>query len=155
MIVLSNLRQIVTVVKAAFFQLRLLATVKPYLPPNDLEKVVHAFITFKLDYCNSLYVGLDQSSIRRLQIVQNAAARLLTGKRKFDHVTPVLASLHWLPVRYRIDFKILLLIFKALNGLSPLYLAELLHSHTPVRALRPANQLLLDVPKTRPIEPLR
>ena len=105
-------RQIGYVVKSAFFQLRLLGSVKPYLSPSDLEKVIHAFIFPRLDYCNSLYVGLDQRSLQRLQLVQSAAARLLTGTKKQEHINPVLPSLHWLPVRFRIDFKILMFVFK-------------------------------------------
>ena len=129
-------RQIGYVVKSAFFQLRLLARVKPYLSPSDLEKVIHALISTRLDYCNSLYVGLDQRSLRRLQLVQNAAARLLTGTKKREHISPVLASLHWLPVRFRIDFKILMFVFKILI-------------HRPTRALRSANESYLNVPQCR------
>ena len=106
-------------------------------------------MTTRLDYCNALYVGVSASSIARLQMVQNAAARLLTGTRKYEHITPVLASLHWLPVQFRIHFKILLFVFKSLHGLAPPYLAELLQSHTPSRCLRSADQLLLKVPKTK------
>ena len=142
-------KQISLVVKNSFFHLKILSKVKGYLSRKDLETVIHAFINSRLDYCNSLYVGLDQSLLHRLQLVQNAAARLLTGKRKKNHISPVLASLHWLPVSFRIDFKILLFVFKALNGLAPQYLSELLHCHAPTRALRSANQLLLVVPKTR------
>ncbi len=126
-----------------------MAKVKPYLPCKEFESVIHAFITSRLDYCNSLYVGLDQSSLQRLQLVQNAAAQLLTGTKKYEHITPVLASLHWLPVRFRIEFKILLIVFKILHGLALAYLSELLHVHTPVRALRSSNQVLLDVPRAR------
>lgn len=142
-------KQISSVVKTSFFQLRLLGKVKLYLPQSQLEKVVHALITNRLDYCNSLYYGLDQSSIHRLQLVQNAAARLLTGKKRFDHITPVLSSLHWLPVAFRIQFKILLFVFKSLNGLAPSYLADLLTIHTPARALRSIDQQLLDCPRSR------
>lgn len=67
-------KQISSVVKTSFFHLRLLAKVKQYMLPKDFERVIHAFITSRLDYCNSLYAGLDQSSLRRLQLVQNAAA---------------------------------------------------------------------------------
>ena len=86
-----------------------------------------AVISSRLDYCNALYVGVSQSSLSRLQLVQNAAARLLTNTNRREHITPVLNSLHWLPVPYRIDFKLLMFVFKALNGLAPLYLSELLY----------------------------
>ena len=141
-------KHISSVVKNSFFQLRLLAKIKPYLPRQQLEIAIHAFISSRLDYCNSLYTGLDHSSLRRLQLVQNAAARLLTGTRRREHITPVLASLHWLPVKFRIDFKVLLFVFKSLNGLAPLYLAELLHPYTPARALRSADQSLLTTQRT-------
>ncbi len=75
----------------------------------------------------------------------SVAARLLTGTKKYEHFTPVLASLHWLPVRFRIEFKIVLIVFKILHA----YLSELLHAHTPVRALRSSNQVLLDAPRAR------
>ena len=132
-----------SVVKTSFFQLRLLAKVKPYLPPKQLEIAIHSFISSRLDYCNSLYTGIDQYSIKRLQLVQNAAARMLTGTKKFTHITPVLATLHWLPVKHRIVFKVLLFVFKSLNGLAPSYLSELLEPYVPPRALRSANKNLL------------
>ena len=78
---------------------------------NDAEKLVHAFLTSRLDYCNSLLSGCLNTSLKTLQLVQNAAACVLTKTRKRDHITPILASLHWLPVKSRIEFKILLLIF--------------------------------------------
>ena len=102
-----------------------------------------------MEYCNSLYIGASQLAISRLQLVQNAAARLLTGTRKFDHITPVLSSLHWLPVQYRIQFKILTFTFKSLNSLAPPYLTELIRPYTPARCLRSAEQLLLQGPKTK------
>ncbi len=96
-------RQINSVVKSSFFQLRLLSKTKYFLSFKNLEKVIHAFITSKLDYCNSLYTGISQTALSRLQLVQNAAARLLTRSHKRDHITPVLQSLHWLPVRYTVN----------------------------------------------------
>ena len=68
--------------------------------------------------------------INKLQIIQNAAARIVTFTKKTDHITPVLCKLHWLPVQYRIIFKILLLLYKGLNGLAPAYISELLHYRT-------------------------
>lgn len=87
------------IVKSSIFQLRLVAKVKQFLSKKDLESVTHALISSQLDYCNSLYIGLPQSTLSRLQLVQNAAARLITGTKKRDHVSPVLASLHWLPIK--------------------------------------------------------
>lgn len=75
-----------------------------FLSFNDLEVVIHAFISIRLDYCNSLYAGINQFSLSRLQLVQNAAARFLAGTKKREPITPVLASLHWLPVKFRVDF---------------------------------------------------
>lgn len=138
-------RQVNAVVKSCFFQIRIIARLKPLLSPADLQKIIHAFVSSRLDYCNSLYIGISQSSLSRLQLVQNAAARLLTGTRRRDHITPVLASLHWLPVRQRIDFKVLLFVFKALNGLAPSYISDLLSPYSNIRSLRSADQRLLTV----------
>ncbi len=127
----------------------MLAKVKTFLSFKHFETAIHAFISSGIDYCNSLYLGINSYSISRLQMVQNAAARLLTGVRKYEHITPVLMSLHWLPVRFRIDFKVLLLVFKCLNGLAPPYLSDLLCEYHPERTLRSANQSLLTVPKSK------
>ncbi len=135
-------RQINSVVKSSFFQLRLLSKAKSFLSFKNLEKVIHAFITSKLDYCNSHYTGISQTALSRLQLVQNAAARLLTRSHKRDHITPVLQSLHWLPVRYRVDFKILLIVHKSLNGMAPSYISDLLIEHNVTRSLRSSNQSL-------------
>ncbi|XP_055499399.1 uncharacterized protein LOC129701965 [Leucoraja erinacea] len=142
-------KQIGAVVKSSFFHLRKLAKVKPILERQHFETVIHAFISSRLDYCNALYSGVSRASLARLQLVQNAAARLLTGTRKREHITPILASLHWLPVHFRVHFKILLFVFKSLNGLAPPYLSELLHLYAPTRCLRSADQLLLEVPRSK------
>ena len=88
--------------------------------------VIHAFVTNRIDFCNSLLYGLPDCELKKVQRVQNAAARLLTSTRKYDHITPVLRELHWLPVKYRIQFKILLLTFKAIHGMAPDYISRLL-----------------------------
>ncbi len=93
------------------------------LTVSDAEKLVNAFMTSRLDYCNALLGGCPASLINKLQIVQNAAARVLTWSRKYDHITPIL--LHWLPIKFRISYKILLLAYKAQNGLAPAYLTNL------------------------------
>ena len=137
------------VVKSSFYQLRVVSKAKPFLSFKNFERVIHAFISSRLDYCNALYAGLSASSLSRLQLVQNAAARLLTKTRRREHITPVLAALHWLPIRYRVDFKILLFVFKALHGLAPSYLSDLLNVNAPSRSLRSVEQALLIVPRSR------
>ncbi len=82
-------------------------------------------------------------------MIQNSAARLLTHTKKRDHITPILASLHCLPVSFRIDFKILLLVFKALKSQAPVYICDLLIPYEPDHCLRSSGRALLLVPKSR------
>ena len=123
---------------AVFFWLHNIKQISKFLARDKLEIVLHAFVTSRIDYCNGLLYGLPNCEITKLQRVQNAAARLLTSSRKFDHITPVLKELYWLPVRYRIHFKILLLTFKALNGMAPAYISDLInvrkHTHYSLRS---------------------
>ncbi len=135
------------VAKISFFHLRNIAKIRPFLTQDDAETLVHAFITSRLDYCNSLFTGLPRKSLKKLQVIRNAAARILTNTKKRDHISPQLASLHWLPVSFRIDFKILLFIFKALNNLAPSYICDCLSSYAPTRTLRSSTARLLAVPK--------
>ena len=98
--------------------------------------VLHAFVTSRIDYCNGLLYGLPDCEIAKLQRGQNAAARLLMSCKMYDHIiTPILTNLHWLPVRYRINCKILLLTFKALYGMAPSYIIDLIHTKNNTRYL--------------------
>ena len=131
----------------AFFHIRNISRIRPCLSTDSTKTLVHALATSRLDYCKVLLYGLPDYLIQRLQCVMNAAAKVITCKRKFDHVTPWLPiTLHWLPVRQRIVFKILLYTFKALHGVTPTYLTELISPYVPRRALRSADQLLLEQP---------
>ena len=115
---------------------------------DTLLELIHAFITSRLDFCNSLLVGLPQSTLRRLQSVQNAAARLLAGTNISNHITPILYKLHWLPINQRIRFKIILVTFKALHGFAPFYIQNMLRPRTVRPGLRSTNNMLF-VPQTR------
>ena len=103
------------------FNLYSVGKIREYLDGPTAEKMINATVTSRLDYCNSLLYGVKQSHIDRLQCCQNNAARIISKRRKFDHISPVLRELHWLPVEHRISYKILHLTYKALNGHAPQY----------------------------------
>ncbi|KAF7235119.1 Extracellular calcium-sensing receptor [Varanus komodoensis] len=121
---LSLEAQVTAVARSTFLQLRLINQLRPYLEYDCLETVTHALVTSRLDFCNALYVGLPLKTVRTLQLVQNRAARLLTGTGRYAHTTPVLCQLHWLPIEARAQFKVLIMTYKALNGLGPGYLND-------------------------------
>lgn len=116
---------------------------------DDLELIIHAFVSSRLDYCNSLFSCLNKKELSHLQQVQNSAARLLTRANKRTHIIPILEALHWLPVSLRINFKILVLTFRALHGQAPSYIRDLLCPYMPSWRLRSLDQNLLMVPRTR------
>ena len=116
---------------------------------GDAAIFIHAFITNKIDYCNSLLYGMPENMINRLQKLQNIAARILTKNSKQCHITPILKLLHWLPVKFRIRFKILVLTFQAYHGVAPVYLCELIKKHHTVKSLRSNNMMLLDEPRIK------
>jgi hypothetical protein len=130
--------------KSAWFHLYQLGKIKKYLSDSQMKDVIHAFVISKLDQNNSLLVGSPKYLISKLQSVQNAAAKLVCGINRYDRVEPPLDKLHWLPVEQRIQFKLLLLCFKCLNGHGPEYLSELLIPYVPTRTLRSscANSLV-------------
>ena len=141
--------QVKKVCQASYYHLRNISKIRKYLIPETAEIVIHAYITSKLDNCNSLLYGLPDYMINKLQSIQNAAAWVITLTKKWEHITPALKKLHWLPVKYRIIFKILLLVYKGLHGLAPTYIAELLHQRNyGSRVLRSSSQMLLMVPRT-------
>ena len=139
-------RHVNSVCRAAYAQLRAINKVKRCIDRQSLEIVIHSFITSKLDFCNSIFAGINKSLILKLQRIQNTAARILTGTKKHDHITPVLRSLHWLPVAQRVHYKLLLFVFKCLHNMAPDYLKELVCRYHPARELRSENRVLLIVP---------
>ena len=105
------------------------------------------FVLSRLDYCNSLLYGLPQAQIDKMQRVQNAAARLIFKQPKFSHITPVLFQLHWLPIKYRIEFKIQLFNFKAMHGVAPDYICKLISRKSSTRySLRFSQRIVLENP---------
>ncbi|KAF7245267.1 Lysophospholipid acyltransferase 1 [Varanus komodoensis] len=143
--------QVMAVVRSAFLQLRLIHHLHPFLENDCLATVTHVLVTSRLDFCNALYMGLLLKTVRILQLVQNRAARLLTGTECCSHITPVLRRLHWLLIEVRAQFKVLVMTYKALNGLGPGYLKERLRPYMPSRPLRSATDALLWEPSVNDI----
>ena len=141
--------EIVNRCRNLLYHLRNIRTIRQYITQNACEKLVHALISSRLDYANSILVSLPKRKICRLQSIQNIAARIITETRKFDHITSILRSLHWLLVESRIQFKILSLTFRIIHGLAPAYLTDLISIHQPSRCLRSSSRHLLVVPKSR------
>ncbi|KAL3055052.1 hypothetical protein OYC64_017878 [Pagothenia borchgrevinki] len=135
--------------KNSFYHLRNIANLRPTLTLSDAEKLVHAFVSSRLDYCNALLIGIPNKSIQKLQYIQNSAARILMRVRKYDHITPILKALHWLPVELRIEFKVSVLTHQCVHGTAPPYLKELLTTHTSLRTTRSSNSYLLKPPRTK------
>jgi len=132
---------------SSFYHLRNIGKIRQYLDQTTAERLVHAFVTSRLDYCNSLLFGLPDCLVSKVQSVQNAAARIITRNKKHCRITPVLRDLHWLPITSRINFKILVLTYKCIHGLAPAYLQSLVTVKTNTRNLRSSSQLLLLQPR--------
>ena len=145
---LTMMSHVNSVTKSCYFQLRSLSKICKHLTESSAKTLTHAFVTSRLDTMNSLLYDLPESLVNKLQLLQTNAARLIMKERKSCHITPYLFHLHWLPVEYRIKYKILLLVYKCLHGEGPSYLSSLLQEYCPPHALHSANQKLLVVPKT-------
>jgi len=120
------------------YHLRQLRPLCRWLPAEVTKTLVQAFISCCLDYCSSLLYEVTDKLMRQVQSVQNAAARLITGAKRREHITPTLRQLHWLPVRRRVEFKIASLVYQVLSSKVPGYLADDIHlaSESSARSLR-------------------
>jgi len=130
---------------ASFLELRRIASI--YLPQSVAARLVAAMVVSRHDYCNSVFTGLPAYHIARLQRVQNNAARLVTKKRRRDHVTSLLKELHWLPVKFRCQYKTATLAYRHFEGSLPPYISSSLCTYEPSRSLRSSNEKLLKIPK--------
>ena len=136
------------VCKSAMFGIRKIGQIRQYLTQDSTAKLVHAFFTSKLDSCNSLLFGLMDRDVMKVQRVQNTAARLVLSVSRREHITPALESLHWLPIQQRAVYKILLITFKALRGMAPAFISDLLSLYKPSRELRSSSDCQLRVIKS-------
>ena len=148
---LTMKNQVTTVCRSLHLHLRNIGSIRKCISHEACEKLIHALVTSRLDNGNATLYGLPDTQLGRLQRMLHIAARILTLTPVYNHITPILIELHWLPVSKRIEYKILLLTFKSLNGLAPQYLSDLLISRDSIsqRNTRSSNTNLLEVPSSR------
>jgi len=135
-------------VRSSLFYLKNIRRIRNCLTPESTKTLVHAFVISRIDYANSLLYGISANLLHKLQVVQNSAAKLILKASRYDRATPLLKSLHWLPVEARVIFKILVITHNCLHDRGPAYLTELLDWYIPQRSLRSSNQLTLVENKT-------
>jgi hypothetical protein len=135
--------------KKANFQLWRIKQIRKNISEECAKTLVQSSVMSLLDYCNALLFGLPAAEISRLQMVQNCAARIIKCASRREHITPLLHSLHWLPVKFRIMYKVNIITFKALHCDGPSYISELIPMYVPNRVLRSSQQNLLQVPRYR------
>ena len=111
-----------------------------------MEILVHGLMQSHIVYCNSLFLGISKRLIFKLKRVQNSAARLIMGVSKYEHISPILFQLHWLPVEHRINFKILIIVYKSLHNMAPEYIKDMLSIRETNYILRSNARTILSQP---------
>ena len=140
---------IANITRICYFYISWIMHIRRYISQDAAKSLVHAFILSRLDYCNSVLVGLPKKSTDKLQRVMNASARLIMCKGKYDHISDSLQQLHWLPVKERSEYKILTISYKALHNMAPKYLSDLITPYISPRTLRSQDKFLLKPQKYR------
>ena len=132
--------------RACYYHIRDMRRIRRFLTPSVAKTIATSLIGGKLDYCNSVLFNFSEKEISKLQGVQNCLARVVTKSPRFCHI---LKSLHWLPVRYRIKFKLCSLTYQALTSGQPVYIRNMLQPSRKVRTLRSSDLEQLNVPRVR------
>ncbi len=135
--------------RSCMFALHNIRKIKSFLLEHAAQPLVQALVISRLDYCSDLLAGLPSCAIIPLQMIQNAAARLVFSKPKRAHVTPLFICLHWLPVAARIKFKTLMLAYRTTTASAPSYFHALLRIYIPYRSLRSTSERCLKVPSQK------
>ena len=142
-------KQVSETCKASYFHIRELRHIRSSLTTEACKTIAAAIVGSRLDYCNSLLAGTSVSNLARLQLVQNTLARVVAQKSHFCLITPILADLHWLPVRHRISFKIATIAFRVLHYHQPAYLAAIVPRYVLTRSLRSSSSLSISIPSQK------
>ena len=137
--------QVSSVCRSAYYHLFRIAKIHASLTVVAGKTLVHALVISRVDYGNALLYGITDRLLHRLEMIQHSAARIIMCIKRHDRqsITAVLRHLHWLPVKWRINYKIVVLVFRALHGLAPAYVSTLITPYQPRRALRSAGSAQL------------
>ena len=147
---LTYKQHITTKCKTAMFNIQRIKHIRKYLTKEACEILVMGLVTLHLDYCNSLFNGLPVIDLNKLQHVQNIASKLVLQKSKYESNMLCIMELHWLPIRARIEFKMLVYVYNCLNNTAPAYMKKMLQRYSTREGLRSNNmEHLLVIPKTK------
>ena len=133
---LSMNAQINHLTSSLYLELRRISKVRDIISFETATLLVNSLFLSKLDYCNSLLSGVPNDKLKKLQVAQNNAARMIFRKSKREHASPLLKELHWLPCEKRIMYKLATMCHKCINDNAPMYLKDLLRLYIPSRTLR-------------------
>ena len=145
---LSMKDQVTNICRQSMASIRRIGKIRNVVDDDLCKTLINQLVTSRLDYCNSLLSGIPAVQLQRLQRIQNVAARIVTKAPFSEHTSPLLKSLHWLPIDRRVKFKVLMLTFNAMY-FGPGYLNDVIVPYTPARYLRSQDENLLLVPRFR------
>ena len=143
---LSFDEHITNTVSSCFASLCQINRIKHLFDSKSSENVIHALVFSRLFYCSPVWSSTSKKNVSKLQSVQNFSARVVTGSRKFEHITPVLRVLNWLPVSSMLKYTVGILTFKCVNGLAPRYLCSRFVTRAIVHDRNTRNKNKLDIP---------
>ena len=135
--------QVSKLCRVAFFYIRRIRSIRDCLTQHATELLIHSLVISRLEYGNGLLYGVPDKLLDRMLRVQNVAARVVVKASRYDHITPILKTLHLLPIRYHTEYKLLLLTFKPLHHVAPSYITDLLQLYHPTRTLQSLSDSLL------------
>ncbi len=138
-----------SVCKSCYFHIRNISKIRYLLDIQTTKTLIQTLVISRLDYCNALFYNISGTLLTKLQRIQNSAARVISRTRRSDHISPILKDLHWLPVKFRIHYKILLLTYNCVFDHSSDYLSSLVSLHVTGRSLRSAELYRLQQHGTR------
>ena len=136
--------------KSCYFEIRRISHLRPFIDEKSTIQLIISLVFSRLDYCNCLFYNMSEENFQKLQVVQNHCARLVKKAPKRSSATSLLKELHWLPIKFRVSYKVAIFVFKCLNDDSfPSYLKDLISIYTPSRTLRSSDKFLLFKPTVK------